>query len=969
MFYSCILLLSILAVRSMPREFYPSLQPPVLFITARFPSATPEEVKTFITIPLEKALSSLRGLHSIRSLSRTGSVTLELEYHWGTDMLTAGFEARELIDNRYPLLPAKAEKPRVLSIDPNQKPLMELAVNSVSGDLAFLRRLTRRELKTALQMVPGVATVTLTGGTSREVAVTVDRDRALVRGLEGNTISSIIAAENTSLPAGTFEEKGIEYLVKSDNRLHSPEELGTVWVLPPEGIPFQIKDIASIAMQNSRQESFYLLNTEECIGLTIRSQEGSDPVELAKRIRIKVDELNQRYKGQLAMMVISDSSIEISDTISSLIIGLFIGACAAFIVIYILLGNWTYSLILISSIPCSLALSLISLHLLNVSLNTLSLGGLTLGTGMLVDNSVVVLEHLAGTAAWRERETVFIRTAEMARSIGASTATSIIVFAPLFFLPGLIGALYKDLALAVTTAIAASFFVSVTLTPVLFHLFPAPPAGSTMGRIIWWYGTMLYKCMHRKWIPLLVLISMLLIAGFSFALLPKRFFPVLPAREVWVDMNFEPGMPLETLKKTGLEVTAAIHSLPGIKYITGQAGKETQDQLYTVNPEDVETKISLRAGLEKGYDFPAAYRAVMAVISNFGISADLAPPNDTLASLLNVSRRNGFLISSSDTGTLESNTAAVLSYLNSQNISAAVYPSVLQEEIQVLPRREQLVKTGVSVEKLGDTLSFCLQGSDAGYMWIEGEEYPVRVLFGKKGDYSFHDLQGLPISPSQSGITRLGSVSEIRKIITTAAIFRNEKKDTNRIRLFENTGNIQGAEDLTSIFPGFVSQEISLLQKEASEIIFIFIAALLLLYLILSAQFESFIEPLLILITIPLSAAGSGLVLLCTAGSFNVQSALALLVLFGLAVNNAIILRDRMIGTATPVIICAQERLRPVSISAFTTIAALIPTAGSFFGPTPQGELAVAVIGGLSLSTFTTLLLIPLFSLRGRQGT
>ncbi len=473
MFFTGIAIMGIISSLFLTKEFVPEISVPQLIISTVYPSAPPKEVRSQISIPLEDAFSSVAGLKNMKSISRSGVSTIELEFHWGSDMLLAGVNIREIIDRQFQTLPNEAQKPTVLQIDPNQQPLIVLGVFPTEKNISFARRMAGREIKTAIQQVQGVGSVITIGGEEEEIIISVDQKQLSLRELDISSLSNLISQSNINYPAGTFKQGTKEYLLKSQGKAQSINEISDFYITSQSDQQFQLKDIADIQFGNKEQISYFSANGKEGIGIIIRRRSGENPVRIAELLREKINELSISYANDLEFLVLEDASTTISSSIDGIFQSLLLGTFIAFFVLLLFTRRLRISSILVISIPFSIFFTLILMKLTNMSLNIMSLGGLALGIGMLVDNSVVVLENLDN----KLDKKIFIVnndfalfTHEMARSTLGSTLTSVIVFLPVLFLPGIIGALYKDLALTVSFSLLGSFLVSISIVPVLYRI-------------------------------------------------------------------------------------------------------------------------------------------------------------------------------------------------------------------------------------------------------------------------------------------------------------------------------------------------------------------------------------------------------------------------------------------------------------------------------------------------------------------
>ncbi len=475
MVFLAVLIVSIWSISLMPVDFLPEIEVPKLTVISSYGGLPAKEIRELLTIPLEDSFSSLKGIKHINSISRDGLSIIELEFHWGTDMVLAGVESREVIDLAYLSLPFGAGKPQVLPVDPNDEAVMTIGVFPQDGDFALARRLAEREIKTRLQQGRGVGTIQVAGGLVDEIQILLDQSFIGSKGLSVSGISQDLASGNISYPVGVIEEGSVEYIVKADGKAANWQEIGEFYVTIDENTPpLRIKEMGTVTPDYKDQHSAFHYNGREGVLLSIRKQGGTSPVSMAQSVRDELGLLKKSYENSLDMAVISDSSEIIKKSINDLVLSAILGALFAFLVLLVFLKNFQNSLLLILALPVSISWALLLLSLTGRSLNIMSLGGLAMGVGMLVDNAIVVMERLS-SLKMKNRQMVISETTRLASSLTGSTITSLVVFFPVLFLPGLLGTLFTDLALAVIFSLSASLIIAVTLIPVLFILWGKTP--------------------------------------------------------------------------------------------------------------------------------------------------------------------------------------------------------------------------------------------------------------------------------------------------------------------------------------------------------------------------------------------------------------------------------------------------------------------------------------------------------------
>jgi multidrug efflux pump subunit AcrB len=986
--YVGLLFFGLFASANLPLDFLPAISMPTLVVSASYPGASSEEVRQLVTIPLEDAFASIKGIRAMRSISRRGMATLTLDFQWGANISIAGVEAREIIDTTFPLLPQDAERPQVLPVDPNAQPVLILGVRSRDGRLGTARTLADREIKTALQQVEGVGSVTLVGGSENEVQVQVDQTRLLAAGLTIDDVASFLAGANVDLPAGSFIEGNSEFLVRTNGRVTTPEELSDLRIPMQGGAGIRIRDFADVAWRPKEQVSLFTSNAMEFVGLVVRGRSGESPVRLSQRLQAEIKRVSLAYGSSLDIEIMEDSAKTIVHSISGLVTAGCVGGGAAFIVMFLFLRRLRPSAILITSVPCSVLFCLLLLWITGRTINVMSLGGIALSVGMLVDDGVVVLENLqrriSGVAEGSLKDMIVCATSEVAGSILGSTLTTIVVFVPVIFLPGLIGALYADLSLAVIFSLFASLVVSVTLIPVLFLItYPRRPDWTgehalRSGLMERGYRRMLAVVLRRPFIVGLTLLGVLLV---TIPLVPATRMELIAPYDsgtIAVRIVAAPSTSMEQLKRIALSASARILSVPNVSSVWSRTGGENDDTFYLADPETSRETITMSVQTRYGrrpdsLPIVAALREALTIAQ---ADVSVALPRSSLAQLFGL-RGAGNELSSLGRTPREARSQAeqIVQELREADPSAAVHVAEAApvEELHYTPNRESLSRSGVTVATVAQSTWEGLEGAISTKLSAGGREYDVRILLSKGDRSDRESLAALRVRTSPGAFVETGQIVQIEEGTSPSALVRENRQDVSVVRIEQRVSSAKLDEAIAraAAATNVVDTAQSIFSEHAAEIFLVLAIALLLLYLLLGAQFESFVQPLIILVAVPLATTGVLCALILTGQSLNLSSGLGVLVLFGTVVKTSIILfanyRRRMDAGAHSsfaVYTGTSERLRPILISTLATIAGLLPIAVNLNGLSTEDGIAIAIIGGLVVSTALTLFVVPLITWR-----
>ncbi|MBN2353101.1 MAG: efflux RND transporter permease subunit [Spirochaetales bacterium] len=1000
MCFTALIIFGFIAASDLSVEFLPEVHVPKLVVTAAYPGLPPAQVKELLTVPLEDSLSSVKGVKGVFSVSREGFCTLELEFHWGTDMTMAAVETREAIDLVYPSLPSDSKKPVVLPINPGEEPLVWVGVFPVSGDLALARRMADREIKTRLQQVEGVGLIALLGGAREEIKIDVDLGRSLGRGVTLDAVAQALAMTNYDFPAGSFREGGTEFLVKTEGRFASESEIsGLVVGRTEQGNRVTLSDVAAVSRGRHEPESLFQLNGRDGVALLVRRKSGANPVRVADNIRKEVESLRLSYGKDLEFQTAKDASRAISASISDLANSAVLGAAIAFVVILFFIRRLSTSLILISTLPIATLATLLLLRVSGCSLNTMSLGGLAMGIGMIVDNSVVVLENLERRLPAPQDRTprlIIAYTAEMAGSTFGSTVTTLIVFMPIIFLPGMVGALFKDLALSITFSQIISFIISVTLVPVLCLLtrnLPRPlpqqrhtirvkpekpkarrrrPFFTALERL---YRRALRLSLRRPVLSLLF-VAGVFAAGFVLLLgLRFEFMPAVDTGEIDVTAALPPGTSLEYLDRVGKALAEEAGQSGLIGAVLMRAGGESDDPYFLSDPSETPEKLHLVLKLKDGAG--SAQRAVDELRERLrvpGAEMTFSLPDDIIAPLLGVrGDRTVLLVRGSDQDAAMKNALETSRTLAASDFFSAV--SVLPRRnkpiVNLYPKRDILLRDGLSLAAVSGSVRGCLDGLYPSRFESGGREIDMRVRLREEDRLDLERLADMGILTPQGGRVRLGDCLTLRGEKDFSCLIRKDKADVAYMELAPRPERRDGAGRYLreSVLAEGKAESLaqSAFESNLPRIVLIFALALLLLYLVLGAQFESFTLPLFMMISLPLAFSGIVIALVVFGKSVNLSSCLGILVLLGVVVSNSIILFENYKSKlragcrlSYAVYRGSAERLKAIMISVATTVTALLPVAIDPLNKSSQSPMAVAILGGLCVSTFLTLFVTPL---------
>ena len=960
-----VILLGIMSMAIIPVDFLPVLSSRNLLIAARYDGISATEMRSLVTIPLEDAFASLQGLKSISSVTRDGLSLLSIELHWGTDIDIALTNSREIIDISFDRLPSGSSKPIALINDSSRVDTISVALIPREGDLKFARYLAVNDIKPRFQRLAGVGSVTVTGGEIEEIQVQVHRDRLEGRRVTLQTVADVLAGANFEHPAGTIHEGERELSVKTSGLFTLIDDIGNTPLAFNSGAFLRIRDIADTARTAQRKETFFLYNNLECIKISVQKKGDASPLNVSALVRQEITTLEQLYGTWLDFLVIDDISDEINRSLFSLFLAAGIGIAATGGVLYIFLRSIKFSLLIASIIPVSALFSVAVLFITGKTLNIMSLSGIAIGIGMVVDAGTVVIENIQKELGRNNEkplaEVITDSTYAVINSIIGSGLTTIIVFIPIFFVSGMLGELFSDMATAVIASVSASCILSLTFIPSMCMLInPASSQNANFGMFMQKaekkYVSILRPVLNRPGRIRITVFAGVAIGIVSFLLVDYRLLPRLSSNSISAEISFPPGTTITRMQNDAVYITQRLLHEPYINSVKISGGLERNNYLVLAlpaeHPEKLRINLSLNIPAERA--IPRINRLFEGSMNNISLSNH----GDILSQLLDF--QDHITVLRGDTPEIVRSQAMEI-YEN----GITVIPNIMLTESVFTPDRLAAARFSVSAQYMAAVARNTLEGIYTSPFLENGRKIPLLVRFRDSDIRTIGDLENTLIQLENSHIPLriLGSFSteDNEKVL-----YRHNRRDAKQLLHFTSSGGTP----LDLISPGRME-----LNELARNAVFLIIMTVLLLYLVLGAQFESFLLPLVLLAALPPAFSGAFFALLITGNSLNINSIVALIILFGISINNSILLYEAYINQSiknkeTLIDACVQK-LRAILITNATTIIALLPFAIDPFRRNAQSSLAVAIIGGIIFSAIIVLIILPpifLFVIRPNKG-
>ena len=1033
----CTIAIALFGMVSLSRlklNLLPDLSYPTITVRTELPGAAPLELETLVTRPVEEAVSIIRNVRQVRSVSRAGQSDVTLEFVWGTDMDVAGIDVREKLD--LVQLPLEAKRPLLLRFDPSSEPVMRLAFveTGKAGEagvdkLKSMRRFAEDRLKPDLEAVEGSAAVKVSGGYEDEVQVQVDQQKLAQLGLSIDTVTRRIRAENVNLSGGRLEQGTQRFLVRTLNEFGSIEEMANAIIAERDGQPVYLRDVATVTRGYKDREAITRVDGREAIELAVYKEGDANTVLLADGVKARIKELSGNLPEGTEIRTVYDQSTFIAAAIGEVKESALIGGLLAILVLYAFLRDARATLISSIAIPVSVLGTFVLMYAFDLSLNIMSLGGIALAVGMLVDNAVVVLEAIVRNQehGMERREAARRGTQEVAMAVTAATLTSVAVFFPMVFITGVAGQLFRDQSLTVTFALSFSLLVALTLVPMLaagrepreataaaaapakssrfrriverglggiaslarrvshwvaafFRLALSPLVRATQAANHWaetrYPGAITWALAHPGKTIGAAAALFLFTLGVIAPRLGTELIPQMSQGEFNVDLRLTPGNPLEQTDRSMLAAQRASADLGNVALAYSVAG--TGNRL-DANPVDAgentgRLSITLTKGARRADEDAAMSRLRGSLEDLPGVQYRFSRP-----ALFSMSTPLEVVVSGYDLDRLQAAAEQVRARMLADPRFADVKTTVEagNPEIQVVFDQERATQLGLEVRDVADRLVNSVRGEVATRYKMRDKQIDVLVRSVDTRASSIEEVRNLIVNPGSDHPVTLSAVADVRLAVGPAEVRRIGQE-----RVAVVSANLAGG-DLGSAVSAlqqivsevtlpvgttaFLSGQSEEMKDSFRSLQFVLLLAIFLVYLVMASQFESLIHPFVILFTVPLAMTGAIWALWITNTTVNVVAYIGLIMLVGIVVNQSIVLidavnqaRERGLSKHEAIVEAGRLRLRPILITKLTTILGLLPMAlGLGEGAEVRAPMAITVIGGVLLTTFLTLLVIP----------
>jgi len=981
---AALVVMGIFAYRSLVVDLFPKTDIPVVSITTTLPGAGPEEMEARVTKVLEEAINTVSGIDEMRSVTLEGFSRVIVVFLLERNLEDAAQDVRDKIGTILKQLPEGTDAPVVEKFDPDTTPILFLAVSG-TRDLRELTEIAKKQVKEPLESLPGVGAIKLIGGQEREVQVIADGHRLDAYGLTIGDVSRALAAQNIEVPGGRVAKDGHEAMLRTLGRVGAVADFEQLVVATRHGTPIRIADIGRVVDGVVEPRSLSRYNGRNGLTLLVRKQSGTNTVAMADAVVTRLNELRPGLPPGVRVDVTRDQATFIRDALSQVQEHLIVGALLASVVVFLFMGNLRATLIAAVAIPCSVIATFAFMKVMGFTLNWLTLLALTLSVGIVIDDAIVVLENIfrfIEEKGMSPFEAARAATAEVGLAVSATTLSLVVIFVPVAFIPGVMGSFLKSFGLTMAGAIMVSLLVAFTLTPMLSSRFLRHVPGKGLSREAWFfrpidhaYTAVLRAAMRHRWMVVsaafLTMAAIPLVARF----VGTAFIPEDDRGDFEVNIKTPQGYTLARTDDVMRHIEAEVQPLPGIAHLTVNVGSPETDSVTTAQMVVVLKKIEERSVSQ--FEIMTRVRAILRQYPDLRSSVDQPPPMSGSGMR---SAEVIYNVQGPDLGVLEQLTGQVRGIMATTpgivDIDSTFEPG--KPELQVRINRAKAADLGVAAADIALGLRTMVNG-DVVTSFKDGLDlYDVRLRL-QEADRSDADTLGQLMVPSaRLGRVRLDSVADTLTGTGPAQIDRHNRE--RQISLLANMapgfalGDALHAVnqrleqlDIPAGYHTGVTGMGKLLAETMSGFRVAFLLSVIFMYMVLASQFESFLHPITILLSLPLAVPFALLSLLSVGATFNVFSALGILLLFGIVKKNAILQIDHTIGLraagvemSEAILQANRERLRPILMTTLSLVAGMIPLVFSTGdGAVTNRSIGIVVMGGQTLCLLITLLLTP----------
>ncbi len=1008
MIFSSIIIIAFYSLTRLGIDLMPEIEPPAITVIAQYPGASSEDVETRVTEPLENQLATTPGVEKITSKSREGVCVVTLKFVWGTNLDEASNDIRDRIElsKRFlPDIPEEMDNPFIFKFNTAMIPIVFLGISADQSYPELYDTIDKR-VGDPLRQIPGVGTVQLMGGLERQVNVWIDRKKLEGYGFSILDIKNAIKRENVTQPVGNIKTGLTDYLLRLPGEFTSPEEMNLVILGKRDNKYVYLKDVAKVEDSYREVATILRFDRKPALMMMVQKQTGTNTVQVADLVKKKLSQIEKTLPSDVKMKILFDTSQDVINSLNSLKESLGQGIIGVILVVWFFLRQFLPSLIIALTIPFSLLIAFIYLFLSGKTINTISLSSLAIACGMVVDNAIVVVDNVYRhlERGQRPQEAAIFGTSEMFLAISATTLTTVVVFLPMLLIPGVIGIMFGELAMVITVTLLASCFTAATFSPMLCAKWmrPSPQGVKRPGFMQgfydtserWFrsweeaYGRALAWCLEHKKTVIIGFTALFIASLFLFKFVGNEFIPEEDTGDIRITIDMALGTRVEESDKVAKRVEDILDTeIPEkmLSYVrSGESGRGTGrvmggssgSHVVVAGAKLPPKNKRKRSVFEAGQKVRHQIRKIPGVLK---VDVSTGNPIGRM-----ITGMGGKAIQVEVIGHSFAETDIVANKIQDMmgKIPGAVDAGISREidrpELTIKVDREKAAVMGIDMSTIAETAKTFIEGATAARYREKGETYDIYVRLEESSRAKPEDIEDLFIvSPTSGEQVKLGNIAKVVEVTGPVSIERQNRERVVTVScnafkrspgkiiedLKRQMATIAMPPDIMINFGGEAEEQV----KAFRDLLLLLILGIILVYMVMAAQFESLLDPLIIMFAVPFTFTGVIFSLVLTGTTLSVMSFLGVVMLMGIVVDNAIVLisyiallRDRGYSMLEAVTLGGKNRLRPVLMTTITTLVGLAPLAFSAGeGSESWRPLGITMLGGLSVATFVTMLFVP----------
>ena len=1004
--FVAVAIMGIFSLSRLGIDLFPDIESNMLMVMTSYPGASAEDIENNVTRPLENVLNGVDHLDNITSQSKENMSVVTLEFEYGYDLDILANDVRDKLD-MLSTLPDGVSQPIIFKFSSDMIPVLMLGVTAEES-MSGLYKILDDQIATPLARVSGVGTISIAGIPEREIQVYCDPNKLEAYGLSIEAISNAIAAVNRNTPAGSFDVGSNAYSLRVDHEFEDPSEMYDLVIGYRNGAPILLREVATIkdTVQERIQETYN--NGEQGGMIIVQKKSGANAVAISREVKAYIEELKETLPADVELFTIMDTSDNIVSTVQSLRDTIITTFLLVMLVVFLFLGRWRATFIVIFTIPISLLAAVIYIMATGETLNIITMSSLSIAIGMVVDNAIVVLENITThiDRGAKPKQAAIFATKEVGISVIGGTLTTIAVFLPLTMVTGMAGVLFNSMGWMVTITLTVSTIAAITFTPVLCSLMmkKSPKKAwfqhhidNVMERFNHFYGGILAWCVtHRKTVIIGAVVLFAGVLGGLYPFIKSEFFPAQDNASLSVSIQLPAGTRQEITRDLSLEISDRFRKAfpEELEMVSVREGQADTDNIFGAMSENGTHIISMnlrfvkKTEREKGLtEIADEMRAILdeyTEIRTFNVTTGAGSMGG--ASSVDI-ELYGYDFDTSDA--LAEQVANIMRNIDGFT-EVTVSRNEYTPEYHVDFDLEKLARSGLDVTTASMYLRNRINGSVSSFYREDGDEYDIRVRYDKKFRESIEDIENITIYNQMGQGVKIRDIGTVKEASTPPTITRKNRDRYVTISGIVGTGyalsdmvlQVQTEMDKINMPAGFswlVGGSYEDMQETFTDMALLMVLMVILVFVIMASQFESLTYPFVIMFSLPFAVLGVAIGLAVTGTPLNIMSVLGVLMLIGIVVNNGIVLvdytilcRERGMNIIDAVVTAGKSRLRPILMTTTTTVLGMIPMAvGSGVGAEMWNSLGMSVAWGLAFSTLITLILIPTlfaaFAVRGEK--